>query len=144
MAQKLSSNLVAIKLEEFQVLVNKLIDLSKICVYDFHCNFMRKQLGNDCKILYTDTDSLISGIKNQNLCALIRSNIHASDTSEYPTENQFDMPLKNKNVVGLMKDECNGKIITEFVGLRSKMYSVRVKGKYRIKKAKGVKMSVVQ
>ena len=43
-----------------------------------------------------------------------------------------------------MKDEANGKIITEFVGLRSKMYSVRIQGSNTIKKAKGVKTSVVK
>ena len=34
-----------------------------------------------------------------------------------------------------MKDENNSAIITEFVGLRAKMYALRVEGK----KAKGVK-----
>ena len=43
-----------------------------------------------------------------------------------------------------MKDECNGKIITEFIGLRSKMYSLRINRKDYIKKAKGVKMPVVR
>ena len=40
--------------------------------------------------------------------------------------------------VGLMKDECKGKVIKEFIGLR-KMYSVLIQGKREpIKKAKGV------
>ena len=43
-----------------------------------------------------------------------------------------------------MKDECNGKIITEFVGLGNKMYNLRINGKDYIKKAKGVKMPVVR
>jgi len=38
-----------------------------------------------------------------------------------------------------MKDENNSAIITEFVGLRAKMYALRVEGK----KAKGVKSNVV-
>jgi len=54
------------------------------------------------------------------------------------------MPLKNKTVIELMKDECNGEIMTEFVGLRSKMYSVRVEGEDRMKKCKGMKASVVK
>jgi len=43
-----------------------------------------------------------------------------------------------------MKDECNGEIKTEFVGLRSKTYSVRVEGEDRMKKCKGIKASVVK
>ena len=83
---------------------------------------MQEKLANDCKILHTDTDNLIYEIKDQCPYVLMRNNIDFFDTSDYPSDNQFIMPLKNKKIVGLMKDECNGKIITEFVGLRSKMY----------------------
>jgi len=41
-----------------------------------------------------------------------------------------------------MKDENNGAIMTEFVGLRAKMYAVRMDGK-DTKKAKSVKNNVV-
>ena len=43
-----------------------------------------------------------------------------------------------------MKEECNGEIMLEFVGLRSKMYSVKVQNQKPIKKANGVKSSVVK
>ena len=49
----------------------------------------------------------------------------------------------NKKIPGLMKDENNGAIMTEFVGLGSKMYATRVDGKNEVKKVKGVKGSVV-
>ncbi|EZA56769.1 hypothetical protein X777_03234 [Ooceraea biroi] len=45
-----------------------------------------------------------------------------------------------QKVPGLMKDENNGTIITEFVGLRAKMYALKVDS---TKKAKGVKTNVV-
>jgi len=41
-----------------------------------------------------------------------------------------------------MKDENNGAIMTEFVGLRAKMYALRVDGK-DMKKVKGIKSKVV-
>jgi hypothetical protein len=46
--------------------------------------------------------------------------------------------------VGKFKDECNGKPISEFVGLRPKMYSIKVVGDREIKKAKGVSKPVVE
>ena len=70
---------------------------------------------------------------------LMKEDIHMFDTSDYPEDNQFGLPRMNKKVIGLMKDECNGNIITEFIGLRSKMYSVFIQNVKPIKKAKGVK-----
>jgi len=42
-----------------------------------------------------------------------------------------------------MKDENNGAIMAEFVGLRAKMYMVRMDDKNDTKKAKGIKNNVV-
>ena len=50
---------------------------------------------------------------------------------------------ENKKVIGKMKEELNREIIEEFVGLRSKMYSLKTK-KEEMKKAKGVKKNVVK
>ena len=49
---------------------------------------------------------------------------------------------ENKKVISKMKDELNGEIIEEFVGLRAKMYLLKTK-KVEMKKTKGVKKSVV-
>ena len=65
------------------------------------------------------------------------------DTSNY----SFDRPLpkgKNKKVIGLMKDELGGGIITEFVALRLKTYSYTTDEYIELKKAKGTKKCVVK
>ena len=45
------------------------------------------------------------------------------DFSDYP-KNHPCYSETNKKVVGKFKDECAGKVISEYVGLRLKMYSI--------------------
>jgi len=73
----------------------------------------------------------------------MKHDIARFDTSNYPADNVYGMPLANKKVPGLMKNENNGAIMAKFVGLKAKMYAVKVDGKKDIKKAKGVKNNVV-
>ena len=59
------------------------------------------------------------------------------DFSDYPlNSNSFDSV--NKNVIGKMKDEFKGKIISEFVVLKSKMYSLISVNDEEVTNAKGV------
>ena len=146
-----SDELVAIESRLTDITINKpiyiglcVLDISKILLYDFHYQYMKKKFAKNCKLLYTDTDSLIYEIICDDVYETMKQDIHLFDTSDYPDNNIYLMPRMNKKVVGLMKDECNGKIVTEFVGLRSKMYSIRVDGKDFLKKVRGVKSSVVK
>ena len=65
------------------------------------------------------------------------------DTSNY----EVNRPLptgKNKKVIGLIKDELGGKIITEFITLRPKTYSYSTDDGKEDKKAKGTKKCVIK
>ena len=60
---------------------------------------------------------------------------------------ECDRPLptgKNKKVIGLMKDELGGRVITEFVALRPKTYSYLTDDCKEDKKAKGTKKCVIK
>ena len=66
------------------------------------------------------------------------------DTSEYPKDH-FLYSSRNAKVLGKMKDECAGDYVEEFVGLRSKMYSLLTCNPSHSKKtAKGVKRGFVK
>ncbi|KYN15671.1 hypothetical protein ALC57_12102 [Trachymyrmex cornetzi] len=145
-----AENLIAVELRKLEVKFNKpiyvgmcILDISKVCLYEFHHEYMLPLFRDKCKIMYTDTDSLIYRVECEDVYVTMKHDIARFDTSDYPTDNAYGMPLANKKVPGLMKDENNGAIMTEFVGLRAKMYAVRVDGKKDTKKAKGVKINVV-
>ena len=59
------------------------------------------------------------------------------DFSDYSLHSKFFDPV-NKKFVGKMKDEFKGKIISEFVELKSKMYSLISVDNEEVTKAKGV------
>ena len=64
------------------------------------------------------------------------------DFHDYPQDSKF-FDLANKKVIGKMKDKFKGKVISEIIGLKSKMYSlIDVDGKEN-KKAKVVNKTVV-
>ena len=65
------------------------------------------------------------------------------DFSDYPQDSKFCDPV-NKKAIGKMIDKFKGKMITEFVGLKSKMYSLIAESSEEIKKAKGVNKNVVK
>jgi len=93
--------------------------------------------------MYTDTDSLIYLIECDDVYEIMKRDISRFDTSDYTIDNVYGIPLVNKKVPGLMKDENNGAIVTGFVGLRAKMYVLRIDGKKDTKKVKGVKSNIV-
>jgi len=114
-------------------------------LYGFHYNYIRKLYGDKAILGYSDTDSTVYWFKGvDDVYEDMKQNLEYFDTSDYPEQNQFGMPRVNKKVLGLMKDENNGKIMTEFVGLRSKMYAMTVQDGKTTKRAKGVQKAVVQ
>ncbi|XP_024888157.1 uncharacterized protein LOC112465030 [Temnothorax curvispinosus] len=106
-------------------------------------DYMLPLYCNKCKVTYSDTDSLIYHIECDDVYDTMKRYINRFDTSDYAIDHAYGIKLANKKVPGLMKDENNGAIMTEFVGLRAKMYALRVDGKKDTKKAKSVKCNVV-
>ncbi|KRT86069.1 hypothetical protein AMK59_2777 [Oryctes borbonicus] len=112
-------------------------------MYDFYYNLLKRKYQEKVCLCYMDTDSFILEINTDDVYCDMKQNVSKFDTSNFSVDNVYGIPPQNKTVLGLFKDENSGNIINEFVGLRSKGYSIRVEGS-ETKKMKGVKRSVVK
>lgn len=145
-----TENLVAIQLKQEEIILDKpiyigfsVLELSKTHMYNFHYNIIKPFYQNRVQLCYTDTDSFVYIINTNDFYKDLKSNLLCYfDTSNYNPD-EYNIPLINKKVPGLFKDEMGGQIITEFVGLRSKLYCIKTLNKV-IKKAKGIKSYVVR
>ena len=148
-----NENLVSVHMSKTSLLMNKpiylgmcILDLSKIIMYDFHYNYIKSKYADKAKLLFTDTDSLMYEIETEDFYKDISGDVKDRfDTSDYPENHPSGIPTgENKKVLGMMKDEVAGKIIKEFVGLRSKLYSFVMDDGRETKKCKGIKKQVVE
>ena len=146
----IDDNLAIIEMKKVKVKTNKpiylglsILDIGKITMYEFWYDFIKSKYDSRAKICYMDTNSFIINIKTEDFYKDITENVmERFDTFNYI----YNRPLPinvNKEVVGLMKDELGGGIITEFVALRSKSYSYKTDHNIELKKAKGTKKCVI-
>ena len=147
----ISENLSIIEMKRTKVKMKKpiylglsILEISKLLMYEFWYDYMKPKYDDNVKLCYMDTDSFIMNIKTEDFYKDIANDVEKRfDTSNY----ECDRPLptgKNKKVIGLMKDELGGRIITEFVALRLKTYSYLTDDCKEDKKAKGTKKCVIK
>ena len=104
---------------------------------------MLKRYGSNSRLLFSDTDSLCYELTTDDVYRDMADYSDLLDTSGYPRDHPLYSPV-NAKVIGKMKDECNGQPPLEFVGLRSKMYSLLTYDDNMTKRtAKGVKKRYV-
>ena len=147
----ISEDLSIIEMKRTKVKMNKpiylglsILEISKILMYEFCYDYMKPKYGNYVKLSYMDTDSFLINIKTNDFLEDIANDVeNRFDTSNYQVNRPLPMG-KNKRVIGLMKDELGGKIITEFVTLRPKTYSYLTDDGKEDKKAKGTKKCVIK
>ena len=120
-----------------------ILDLSKTLMYDFHYNYIKSKYGDKAKLLFTDTDSLTYEIETKDVYRDFSNNKDKFDNSDYQ-ENSPYFDKTNKKVIGKFKDETYGIPITEFIGLRSKMYSYMKDNDKGGKTAKGIKKNIIK
>ena len=121
-----------------------ILEIFKMLMYEFWYDYMKPKYDNNVKLCYMDTEICIMDIKTNDFYKDIANAVECKfDTSNY----EVNRPLligKNKKVIGLIKNELGGKIITEFVTLRPKTYSYLTDDGKENKKAKGTKKYVIK
>ena len=144
-------NLMGCEMGKIKVVMNKpvylmqaILDLSKIVMYEFHYDYMKRKYNDDkLTLCYMDTGSLICSIETDDFYKDIADDVaNRFDTSGCNPDRPLPVGL-NKKVIGLMKNKLGGGIMTEFVTLRPKMYAYKT-GNSESKKCKGIKKCVVR
>ena len=148
-----SENLTAFHMYRTKLVFDKpvylgmsILDVNKTLMYDFHYGYIKEKFGEKAKLLFTDTDSLMYEIQTEDFYKDISSDVRTMfDTSNYPKDHPSGIETGiNNKVIGMFKDEACGKQISEFVGLRAKLYSFITTGSnIEEKKCKGVKKATI-
>ena len=144
-------NLMGCEMGKIKVVMNKpvylgqaILDLSKIVMYEFYYDYMVPKYGDRLKLCYMDTDSLVYDIKTEDFYTDIADDVPARfNPSGYCPNRPLPVGL-NKKVIGLMKDKLGGKVMTEFMALRPKLYSYKKLDGLEDKKCKEIKKCVVK
>lgn len=127
-----NENLVGIQRHKTHTTLNKpiqrgasILDLSKLHMYNFHYNIMKKKYGENIRVLGTDTDSLIYYIKTDDIDKEIIEMEEHFDNSNYPKDH-ICFNSTNEKVIGKFKNESPAKEIVEFAGPNPKVYSMKI------------------
>lgn len=113
---------------------------------DFHYGFVRKINGDDARLLFTDTDSLAYQIRTEDFYKDIAPHVQEKfDMSNHLADHPSGIPVgANKKIIGMFKDECRGKSMTDFVGLLPKLYAYKMDNGATTKRAKEVAKTTIK
>ena len=99
-SDKFDENLIGIHMKITELIFNKPVylglcisDLSKTLMYDFHYNYVKPKCGDNARLLFTDTDSLMHEIKAEDFYKDISGDVKDNfDTSNYPSNHPSGIP----------------------------------------------------
>ena len=128
-AYQISNKLCLVESKPIKTIFNKpiylgacILETSKLHMYQFWYDHLKEKYNNKVELIYTDTDSFIIQVETDDIYKDMLENKNLYDFSNYPINHQ-NYDITNKKVLGKFKDELNSLIITEFIGLKPKMYS---------------------
>ena len=137
---------IRVKMAKALYLGRSILDISKMLMHEFWYGYINSKYGDRVKLCYTDTDSFIIDIKTEDFFEDISNDVERwFDTSSSDKNDKRSLPMgKNKKIPVLFKDELGGKIITENLALRPKIYAYLRDDGSDHKKAKGTKKCVIK
>ena len=143
-----SENLTAIEMKKTKVKINKpiylglsILEISKILMYEFWYDYMKPKYSDNVKLCNMDTDSFIMNIKTEDFYKISLTMLKKDLIHQIM---KLIDHCSQERIIGLMKDELRGNIMTEFVALRPKTYSYITDDCKEDKKAKGRKKCVIK
>ena len=125
---KYYNSLYMIEMYKTEIIQNKpiyvgtgILDLSKLCMMEFHYDVIHENFKDNYNLIYSDTDSLVYSIQHPDIYEWIKHNNKHFDLSDSlrPDMKNND----NKKVVGKMKDELQSLPMKEWLALNPKVYS---------------------
>ena len=147
----INENLVGVEKQKPKLKLDKpifigmsILDLSKQHMYKFYYDVMKPKYGDNIRMVYTDTDSFVFHTKTDDIYQDLKETNDEMDFSGYD-KNHKCYDATNKKVLGKFQDECEGKIMTGFIGLRPKCYAFKIHGDEKeYKKCKGTAKNTVK
>ena len=115
LSQKVFGNdLVAIRKSKVTLTLNKaayvgmcILDLMQVLMYEFHYDYIKRKYGNNSRLYFTDTDTLMYIIKTEDVYVDFTKDNKMFDFSNYSAKSKF-YDDSNKLVTGKMKDAAVG------------------------------------
>ena len=152
-SKQFSEDLMGIEMNKAKVLMNKpvylgqaILDISKTLMCEFWYDYNKPKYKDKAQPCYMDTDSFIIHIETEDFYKDIADDVDKwFDSSGYnKDDNRPSPPGISKKVLGMFKDELNGKIMKEFIALRAKAYAFLYGDHEEKKKAKGTRKCVIK
>ena len=113
-----------------------ILELSKVPMYKFHCDYIKNKYDRKSKLLFTDIDSLMYENKTEDVYEDLNNDKEIFDFSNYWTKSKC-YNNSHKLTIEKMKDETNAGVATAvLVGLKSKIYPFLIGHNSEHKKSK--------
>ena len=150
-----NQNVAAVSMQKPKVILDRplaagftTLELSKLIMQKFFRLITQKLYRpHQVDLLLTDTDSLLFHLKVPDIYHDLQKIKQYLDTSNYPSDHPL-FSVQNKMRPGCFRDETPPStdygVPCEFVGLKSKMYSIRYTSDYITKKAKGINKAAMK
>ena len=135
--KRISKNLLIMEMKKVEVKMNKpiylgqaILDISRTLMQEFWHEYIKPKYKDKARLCCMDTDSFTIFIKTEDFYKNIAGDVEKwFDISNYDEIDKRPLPIRiNKKALDMFKDELGGKIMEEFVALRTKTYSYLIDG----------------